>query len=84
MGDMSDIYKSMSEYKKKIRSNNLNDFDLKDWIKIRDYSFRKVVDNKKFTYYPSSKCLVLGTHSYRGIHKNKLNEKVIKLSNNLL
>ena len=62
------------------RKENLDGFDLQDWYKVSDYSFRKVLGNIKFTYYASTKCLVVNNKSYKGIHKEKLDNFCYKLN----
>ena len=81
MGDMGDIWHEVKKDSRSRKQNNLDNFNLDSWNKHNRYQFYKKIDNKVFTYYPSTKCLVFENKSYKGVGINKLEQKCLKLLN---
>ena len=60
MGDMGDIFRAMTEYKKERRAARLKRADDTGWQKHTMYHWYRIINGKKVNYWPSNGLVMIG------------------------
>jgi hypothetical protein len=60
MGDMGDVFRDMTAYKKEKRASRIANTDDKGWSKHTEYHWYRVINGKKINYWPSNGLCMIG------------------------
>ncbi len=65
MGDMSEIFRAMTEHKKAVKKDRLDSANPDGWEKVTKYHWRMRADGKTVNYWPSTGLCMIGGSSKR-------------------